>query len=64
MHVWSWEDVIHRSHEQFPDCELPTRDQAERMLKDVERHIDCELGITWITLDHYIDNFISGDYDK
>ncbi len=52
-HIWSWEDIIYRAWDQR-ELKL-TREQAENILSDIERKVDSELGITWITLDCWID---------
>ena len=43
-HIWSTEDVL---------CNRPdlNEDQAWEVLRNVDRHKDAELGITWLTLE-------------
>ncbi len=51
-HIWCAEDVLGRAKELHYNCTL---EQANEILEDIERHIDCELGITWDTLDSHIE---------
>ena len=50
--IWCEEDVIGRAKERGKEV---TREQAQDILDTIERRQDCELGISWITLDVYID---------
>jgi len=48
VHVWGVDDVVGRSIELgYPMGE----DAAIDILRDIEDHVDAELGITWMTLD-------------
>jgi len=50
--IWCEEDVIGRARERGKEV---TRQQAQEILDTIERRQDCELGISWITLDVYTD---------
>lgn len=50
--IWCREDVIGRAKEWGIEI---TPEQADDILDEVDRKHDCEVGITWDTLDYYID---------
>ena len=50
--IWCEDDVIGRAQERG---KVVTRQQAQRILDTIERKQDCELGISWLTLDVYTD---------
>jgi hypothetical protein len=52
-HIWSIEDV----QQVRPDLD---DDQAWKVLQDVDRHKDAELGITWLTLDLAAEHLFGG----
>lgn len=54
MHVWSREDVIHVAKNNDKSITL---DDADEILSNIERHIDCELGITWQSIEIAVDDF-------
>jgi mannitol-1-phosphate/altronate dehydrogenase len=60
---WSTEDVF-ACAEMF-DREIPTQEEAEKILSIVEDSHDCNYGITW---EHFlqviIDNEIAEDFDR
>lgn len=56
-HIWQPEDVIMRADERGIEI---TQEEAEDAILDIEHHLDCELGITWITIDCAIDNILEG----
>lgn len=51
--IWCEDDVLGRAKDLGKKV---TRQQAREILDDIERHHDCELGITWMTLDCAIEN--------
>ena len=51
--IWSVEDVIDRAQENH-EIEI-SLDQARVILHSMEKYHDCEYGITWGTIDYYID---------
>ncbi len=55
-HIWSWEDIIMYAYEQMKGI-VYNREEAEEILRTIERRIDSELGVTWITLDCNIDDY-------
>ena len=57
LHVWSREDVIGVAKERS----WPTSPEAtDEILENIERHVDCELGITWLTIEIAVDDFYGG----
>lgn len=54
--MWQTEDVIYRAKVQNIDV---TEDQAREVISDLNRRADCTLGITWGTLDIYIDEVLN-----
>lgn len=50
--IWCEEDVIGRAKERGKEV---TQEQAQNILDAIDRKQDCELGISWDTLDVYID---------
>jgi hypothetical protein len=56
--IWCEEDVLGRAKEQGKKI---TREQAQEILDTIDRKQDCELGITWDTLDCYIDEAIENN---
>ncbi len=57
--IWCVDDVIERASER--DLKL-SRTTAIEVLNSMQRGHDCELGITWITIDCHIDNIINGTF--
>ena len=54
IHVWSREDVYKLAR----GASWPTsKEAADEILSNVERHIDAELGITWMTIDIAMSDF-------
>uniref|UniRef100_A0A6M3JZE4 Uncharacterized protein n=1 Tax=viral metagenome TaxID=1070528 RepID=A0A6M3JZE4_9ZZZZ len=51
--IWVVDDVLTRAKERKIKI---TKKQAEDILSTIERHQDATLGITWDTLDCYIDD--------
>lgn len=49
--IWCEEDVLGRAKELGVKI---TRKQAQEILDELERKQDCELGISWLTLDSAI----------
>jgi hypothetical protein len=50
--IWCEEDVLGRAKERGKKI---TRKQAQEILDSIDHKQDCELGISWDTLDCYID---------
>ncbi len=56
--IWSEEDVLGRAKERG----IPiTREQAQEILDEMDGKQDCELGITWTTIDCYLDGYDKHD---
>ncbi|MBT4309033.1 MAG: hypothetical protein HOD49_01335 [Anaerolineae bacterium] len=54
LHVWSREDIIGVAKERG----WPISPEAtDEILENIERHVDCELGITWLTVEIAVDDF-------
>jgi hypothetical protein len=57
IHLWSREDVISIVNKRgWPISPKAT----DEILENIERHIDCELGITWLTVEIAVDDFYGG----
>ena len=57
LHVWSREDIIGVAKERgWPIAPEAT----DEILENIERHVDCELGITWLTVEIAVDDFYGG----
>lgn len=52
--IWCREDVIGKAKEMGFTI---TDEAADEILDDIERHHDCELGITWLTLECCIEDY-------
>jgi len=50
--IWCEEDIIGRARQRG---KVVTRQQAQRILDTIERKQDCELGISWLTIDAHTD---------
>lgn len=46
--IWCAEDVLQKAKEMNIEC---SQQQAEDVLEHIDDHQDCELGITWMTLE-------------
>lgn len=61
IHVWSRDDVRHVAERQ--DKRL-SRSDIDEILSTIERHVDCDLGITWQSIEIAVDDFyIDGDIE-
>ena len=54
LHVWSQKDVIDVAQKRGWSI---TPDTTSKILANIERHVDCELGITWQTIETAVDDF-------
>jgi len=52
-HIWCEEDVIAKAKERG---RYITTEQTQEILDRLDSHIDCELGITWVTIDCALDD--------
>jgi hypothetical protein len=52
--IWQREDVIGRAEERGIKI---TDEQADDILDNIDRKQDCEYGISWTTIDCYLDDF-------
>ena len=58
--IWSTEDVLHQAKEKGVKL---TEDEANEILLHMERKHDADIGISWSTIDVYIDDLVDeGDY--
>jgi len=55
---WHTDDVIRRADETGA---VVTKEQAMEILEDIEANHDAPLGVTWDTIDFYLD--LGGYYD-
>ena len=53
--IWSTEDVLHQAKQK--DVKL-TEDEANEILLQMERKHDADIGISWTTIDVYIDYLV------
>jgi hypothetical protein len=51
---WSWEDFVERAKDTGYKC---SRKEAQTLLEEMIRKHDCEIGITWFTLDYYLQTY-------
>ena len=56
MHYWQVDDVLGKAEEMGEEI---TREEAEQILEDMERHIDSEMGVSWTSVSVGIEDFIS-----
>lgn len=54
-HIWQVRDILDRAKER--EISL-TEFQADEILENMDRHIDCTLGVCWDTVDVFTDNFL------
>ena len=58
--IWSTEDVLHQAKEKGVKL---TEDEANEILLQMERKHDADIGISWTTIDVYIDDLVDArDY--
>ena len=56
IHIgWSTEDVLQRAKDN--DVKL-TEDEANSILLEIQRDYDADVGISWGTIDVYIDDLV------
>ena len=55
MHYWQVGDVMEQAEEMGEEL---TREEAEQILEDMERHIDSEMGVSWTSVSVGIEDFI------
>lgn len=53
---WTTADFIGRAEER--GTVVPTEEQAQELLERMIQKHDAELGITWVTIDCYLDDFL------
>ena len=53
--IWSTEDVLHQAKEKGVNL---TEDEANEILLQMERKHDADIGISWSTIDVYIDDLV------
>jgi len=54
--LWGREDV--KGYAEKQDEEI-TDDEADEILETIDGHKDCEIGITWMTIEQTTDEFIA-----
>ena len=58
--TWSTEDVLHQAKQKGVNL---TEDEANEILLEMERKHDADIGISWETIDVYIDDLVDArDY--
>ena len=53
--IWSTEDVLHQAKEKGVKL---TEDEANEILLQMERKHDADIGISWSTIDDYIEGLV------
>ena len=53
--IWSTEDVLHQAKEKGVKL---TEDESNEILLQMERKHDADIGISWTTIDVYIDDLV------
>tara|TARA_R100000388_G_scaffold89558_1_gene70382 strand:+ start:213 stop:410 length:198 start_codon:yes stop_codon:yes gene_type:complete len=53
--IWSTEDVLHQAKEKGVKL---TEDEANQILLQMERKHDADIGISWSTIDDYIEGLV------
>lgn len=51
--VWGIVDIIDRAKE--TKRKIPTKERAQEILDEMMHRHDCNYGITWDTIDHYLE---------
>ena len=51
--VWSYEDVIARAKD--VGCKIPSKKRAIEIINEINHRHDCNLGVTWETIDCYLE---------
>ena len=52
--IWCEDDVLERAEFRGIKCD---RKEAAEIIDEIDRKQDCELGITWVTIDCFLDEF-------
>jgi hypothetical protein len=55
MHLWTRPDIEERAKEKGYNL---SANDCDRLLDDMEIHIDSGLGVSWVTVEVYVDNYI------
>lgn len=57
--LWQVDDVRHEGnhHAEYPD--EVTQEQAEEVLRRMEHHKDCTVGLNWDVLNYHLDNVMA-----
>lgn len=52
--IWSVDDVLDQAKEEKIKI---SKEKAEMLLDDLDRHQDCSIGINWDTISAYLDEY-------
>ena len=55
VHIWCIDDVLGTADEMSVKLSI---DDANNIIDNIERHIDCEYGITWETIKCSIEDYL------
>lgn len=55
--IWHVDDVLERAQERGISL---SRDEAKEILSGIEEHHDCEVGVSWTTIDVFLDEYEQG----
>jgi len=56
MHLWTRPDIEEKAKERGYNL---TEDDCDRILVDMENHIDSGMGVSWVTVEYFVDKYIS-----
>jgi len=56
--LWSVDDVIEDANH-YEGCGVLTREQAEEVLRRMNRYKDCNVGLNWDVMNYHLDNVMS-----
>ena len=56
VHLWGTDDAIGFASERN---QILTQKEAEEVIENMHRKCDSELGLTWVTLEFWVDEIIS-----
>ena len=56
--LWQTEDVINAGRDRFESVEV-TQEQAEEVIRLMDHHKDCNIGLNWDNLNYHLDEVLS-----
>jgi len=55
--IWTRPDVFSKAQEEYPDIVI-TDEIADEVLNIMDRKSDCEIGITWSSLEYHLEEVL------